>query len=298
MALLQAALRLAWANPGRHNQAVWAPASVAPECVWDEDGTNDMKTGLITLGAALVAAALVGPAVALADECAVTAGWDVWPPYEYRDEGGRLTGIDIEMTEAVAGVVGCAIKWVQAPWARTLADIEGGRLDILPTASYAPEREAYGRFSKPYRTEAVHVISLRDMPVPDPVAVVENKAGLIGLVHEFYYGPKVEAWLADPVRKASLDVVYADDVNLRKVAAGRLLATLLDPYVAAARIRELGLSNKLAVAAVPFYAGDIHLLFSRKLKVPDLADRIDVAIERLKADGTFAKILDRYALGG
>lgn len=247
-----------------------------------------------TVLAALLLTASALPAAA--EPCSVTMGWEPWEPYQVEMADGRLTGLDVDLVNAMGKAAGCTVTWTKAPWARQLSEIEQGRLTGTPAASRTVEREVFGTYSVPYRTEAVHLVFPRGATTLGLKEVIAA-GGKIGIVNGIAYGSEVGALLASPDTAAAFEAVSSDDLNLRKLAGGRIATMLADPYVATAKAKQLGLADRITVASRPVLADDIFLLFSRKGASAEVVEAFNRAIATIKADGTYDLILSRYMAG-
>ena len=54
-----------------------------------------------------------------------------YPPMSYHDESGALTGFDVEVGRAVAGILGVEADFVESDWDSLIAGIGTGRFDIV-----------------------------------------------------------------------------------------------------------------------------------------------------------------------
>jgi len=70
------------------------------------------------------------------------------PPFTYRDDAGDLSGLSIELLDAVASRMGFDYRVVEEPLPAILEGVANGRLDLgVSCISITPEREAYMDFS-------------------------------------------------------------------------------------------------------------------------------------------------------
>jgi PAS domain S-box-containing protein len=84
------------------------------------------------------------------DRVLVFRGDDSYPPYEYLDESGNPAGFNIDITRAVAKVMGLEIKIDLGPWSEVRADLEQGRIDAITGMYFSPERDRLVDFSAPH----------------------------------------------------------------------------------------------------------------------------------------------------
>ncbi|GGY50274.1 amino acid ABC transporter substrate-binding protein [Bacterioplanes sanyensis] len=253
-----------------------------------------LKLTSIALSALLAAAAQ--PVLAACPKDQVRIGWEPWAPYSVQ-ENGEYTGLDLDIAKAVLADMGCNVEFVQRPWKRLLLEIEQGKVDMTASASRNAEREQYGFFSEPYRTESVvlfvgagqsanysNIQGLKDIAAADFD---------LGIARGYYYGEEYAALESDPSFKDNLQSAGDDVTNYKKLAAKRLDGFLADPFSAAASLKELGLSDKVEQHAT-IYSDDIYFLISRKSSSQAFVDAFNQSLSAMKADGRIQTIIDQY----
>ncbi len=57
-------------------------------------------------------------------------GWESWEPFQYKNDQGEVTGLDIELISAIMGNIDRKISFKEMPWKRHLTLLEGGRVHI------------------------------------------------------------------------------------------------------------------------------------------------------------------------
>ena len=110
-----------------------------------------------TLGLAL-GAGLMGQAVAgeqlqkIKDAGVINVGLEgTYPPFSYVDENGKLTGFEVEFSEALANKLGVKVKLQPTKWDGILAALESKRLDaVVNQVTISEERKKKYDFSIPY----------------------------------------------------------------------------------------------------------------------------------------------------
>ena len=243
---------------------------------------------------------LLAPVSVLAAcERSLEVGWAPWPPYQYLDDGGQPAGLDIEMIEAVLDEMGCARAYQNVPWKRQLLHVESGRLDIIAGASYVPERDEYGHFSRPYRQERVVVFARPEdadrLSGEKSLRALGNERERIAAVLGYYYGEDFERAMRDPNFRDRVIELPSEDAAFRMLEAGRVTTVVADPYVAA-RSFSRNLQWGTLVPVETLYRTDIHFLLSRASLPVGFAARFDAALQRLQRQGALNRIGDRYGL--
>jgi len=108
-----------------------------------------------------------------------------WPPFEYRDEEGRYSGLAADYIRLIQERLAIRLKPVEpASWTEVLKDARKGKLDLLPGIMSTPERQSYLSFTRPYLDFPIVILAHKGGPQPrtlrdlygEKVAVVENYA--------------------------------------------------------------------------------------------------------------------------
>ncbi|WP_430460775.1 substrate-binding periplasmic protein [Thalassolituus sp. LLYu03] len=226
----------------------------------------------------------------------VKVGWEPWEPYAF-EKSGAFTGLDLDMATAVLQKMGCPYTYVNRPWKRLLTEIESGALTMTGGASRTAEREVYGHFSDPYRTEsAVLFVRKTDAAGLASVKTLRDLIGRnfkLGFTRGYYYGENYAALENDPGFKALLVEAGDDVTNYKKVAARRLDGFLADPFSAAAGFKTENMTNQFA-PLMTVYSDDIYFLISKKAVSAEFMAAFNKGLADLKASGEYRALLDKY----
>ncbi|WP_111415181.1 transporter substrate-binding domain-containing protein [Billgrantia lactosivorans] len=205
-----------------------------------------------------------------ADRDVIVVGGDHYhPPYEFLDEDGEPAGYNVELTRAIAEVMGIEVRIELKPWSEVRRGLEQGEIDILQGMSYSEARSAQFDFAPPHAIVHQSIFARRG----DPAVEVEELHGKEVIVQR---GDIMHDYLIEHGIDAKVVPVDTHADALRALAAGQhdyaLVANLPALYLS----RELGLTNLVPVAR-PFalrygYAvrqGDANLLakFSEGLAI-------------------------------
>ncbi|MDN3522804.1 transporter substrate-binding domain-containing protein [Halomonas ramblicola] len=204
------------------------------------------------------------------DRTIVVGGDRYHPPYEFLDEDGRPAGYNVELTRAIAEVMGIEVRIELGVWSEMRRGLESGEIDVLQGMSYSEQRDATFDFAPPHAIVHQSIFARRGTP---PVERLEALRGQEVIVQR---GDIMHDYLLEQAVGADLVTTETHADALRSLAAGRhdyaLVANLPALYLS----RELGLTN-LEPVARPFslrygYAvrdGDADLLaqFSEGLAI-------------------------------
>lgn len=80
----------------------------------------------------------------------VVGGDHNYPPHEFLNQNDEPDGYNVDMTKAIAKVMGLRVKIVLGPWDELRDKLKSGEIDIIQGILKSPERESYLDFSAPY----------------------------------------------------------------------------------------------------------------------------------------------------
>ena len=208
-----------------------------------------------------------------------------WAPYMMPgepDEGPLLSIARKAMQRA-----GYELKITPYPWARAVKNVKDGKLEVLASVTYLPEREQFLFFSDVVLAHDIHLIHIGESKPPYSdfedlcPAVVGGLRG--GLVTKVFAGTPC------------IEVVEVNDIadGLKMLSVGRMDYFFQDTRV----LRRWAFGHKsrlehFAIMEPPAYTSHIHFGFSRAVQGSDLLrDAFNAALRSMKADGTFEEEL-------
>ncbi|BCR04408.1 histidine kinase [Desulfuromonas versatilis] len=190
---------------------------------------------------------LPGPAwgeddFALDDAPIIVGGDHNYPPYEYLDKSGLPTGYNIELTRAIADVMGMNVEIRLGDWGDMRNALAAGRVDILQGMAFSEERVAEVDFSTPHTVVYQAIWTRKGEEAPRSLDFLKGREVIVmrgSIMHDFMLKHDFGATLI--FTPSLLD-------GLRLLAAGRhdcaLVAKLPGEYL----VREYQLNNLVATA--------------------------------------------------
>jgi polar amino acid transport system substrate-binding protein len=208
-----------------------------------------------------------------------------YPPYEFRDRDGNAAGYNVDLTRAIAGVMGMSVEFRFGRWSEIRAGLMRGEIDILQGISYSDERARILEFAPPHAIVHHGIFARRDGPRASSLDDLRGKEVIVfggGILDE---------------------LLTARGMGDRLVRTGtpadalRLLASGKHDFVALALLpgihitRELGLTNVVDVAqnvAAERYG------YAVKKGNTELLARFEEGMEILKKTGRWDEIHARW----
>jgi len=220
------------------------------------------------------------------DAGVITVGTEgTYRPFTFHEGGnGELTGYDVEVMKAVAAQLGVDATFEETQWDAIFAGLDAGRFDVIANqVSITPERQADYAFSKPY-TVSPGVIVVKDGDTS--IQSFDDLAGKTtaqSLTSNWYQLAK------DSGAKIENVEGWAQAVTLLK--QGRIDATVNDELTFLDYQKSEG-DTSLDIAATT--TDEAHNAFAFRKGSDDLVKAVDKALDKLRKDGTLAKISEKY----
>ena len=184
-----------------------------------------------------------------------------WAPFEFIDEEGRYSGLSADYIALLGERLGVRFEVVSAPnggaaqpldWPGVIAGAKSGAVDLLPSLVHTPARAEFLRFTAPYLTFPMVIVTNDDAPF---IGGLESLSGRRVAVVRGYF---TEELLADDHPDLALQPVANIGDGLREVSAGRADAYVGNLAAVGHTIDRLGLTN-LKVAAPTPYSFDLRM---------------------------------------
>ncbi len=232
-----------------------------------------------------------------APDCQLTAGWDPWEPYHYIAAGDEVQGMDIELMNAIASGANCEINYQQGNWSNLLNQLRNDEIDLMMGATRIPEREAFARFSEPYREDSFILYVLEG-----EATRVENQSleqlmanGFrLGVTQGYYYGEEFNALQSNPEFADQIIDASVGEMNFTHLLDGQIDGFLEHPPVATAIKRRRGDTDPIIATENSIGGGPVTFMFSRENVDASVVERFNAALQSLKESGEHQRMINRY----
>ncbi|WP_243439552.1 transporter substrate-binding domain-containing protein [Fundidesulfovibrio soli] len=208
-----------------------------------------------------------------------------YPPYEFLDKNGQPAGYNVDLSRAIAEVMGLSVEFRLGAWAEMRAALARGEVDILQGMSYSEERLQEVEFTPPHTTVVHSVFARKDLP---PVSSLEDLRGRNIVMHR---GGIMHDTLAGMGFASELNFSDTPADALRMVASGHcdyaVTAMLPGLYI----IRENKLDN-LYVAA--YSVATVRYGYAVKKGNTALKERFSEGLAILDKTGKYEQIRQKW----
>jgi len=177
-----------------------------------------------------------------AKDILIVGGNKDYPPYEFLNKEGYPTGYNVELTKAIADVVGIKVKFKLGSWSEIRSALETGEIDIIEGISFTEGRANTLDFSTPHTIVSHAVYARKDTP---PIKRIEDLKGKELVFHNRGY---IHDYLSEKNLDAKFILTETQATALRLVSVGKhdyaIVASLPGSYL----INEMRLSNIVPIA--------------------------------------------------
>lgn len=165
-----------------------------------------------------------------------------YPPYEFIDQNGRPAGYNVDLTRAIAEIMGMKVEFRLGAWSEMYSSLKSGRVDVLQGISWSEKRARQIDFTPPHTIVYHAIFARRDSPPAGSLEELRGKKVALhrdGIMHEY---------LAERGQGKDLVLTPTPADALRLLAAGgcdyAVVAMVPGMYI----IRENRLTNLVPVA--------------------------------------------------
>ena len=209
----------------------------------------------------------------------------------FKDEKNEIVGFDIDLAKEVAKRLGREVEFKAIDWNSKEAELKSGRVDILWNGlDITDKRKENMLFSEPYMDNRQIVFVAKNGKV-----AVAGEADLAGKTIGTQSGGTTEEYFENkPELKASMKEVkyYPDYINaFMDLENGRLDAVVGDEIIGRYYISK----HPDEIQAIDTVIGTVSQ-FGIAFRKDDqkLRDEVQKAFDEMKADGTVAKISEKW----
>ncbi|WP_181653489.1 basic amino acid ABC transporter substrate-binding protein [Campylobacter hyointestinalis] len=210
-----------------------------------------------------------------------------YPPFEFIDEQNKIAGFDMDLIDALSKKVGFEYKIVNMSFDGLIPALKAGKIDAVAAAmSATPERIKAVSFTKPYyTTENLFIKQAKNGDLTSKQNLEGKKIAVqLGTVQE------IAARTIKGVKVMANEDIFAAIMALKN---GKVDAVLVDSSIGYGYLNK---NKDLAeFLKEPDGSEGFSIAFDKD-KHTDLIAKINQAVEELKNDGTYDKLLEKYNL--
>ncbi|QLI81264.1 transporter substrate-binding domain-containing protein [Chitinibacter fontanus] len=213
------------------------------------------------------------------------------PPLNYLAEQ-QPQGFSVELLQLLAKQAGVSISIEVLPWARAVEYADKDPHGILFTITRTPERENRYLWLGPISDRKIILLRLANRGDIKLSNLDDARQYVIGATRESASAKKLQQ--SGFVIEKSLDLAPNDQINLRKLMAGRNDMIAILDWAAAWQAKSIGANlNQFTQALILDNSLDYYFALNRNAD-PELVRRLNQAFSTLQKSGQLDKLRQRY----
>lgn len=210
-----------------------------------------------------------------------------FPPFEFVDKNSQIVGFDMDLLDAVSKKVGFEYEIVNMGFDGLIPALKSGKIDMIAAGMSATEqRRKAADFTKPYYSTENVFLKKTDNDS------IKSKDDIKGKIVSTQLGTVQEIAMRE-LKDIKVSTMKDPFNVIMALKNGKVDVAVFDSSVAYGYLKE-------NPDLVPFHTepdGSDGFSFAfNKGKQDELINKFNNAIEELKADGTYDKILVKYDL--
>lgn len=214
-----------------------------------------------------------------------------YPPFESVDANGNVVGFDVDIVQALCAQMQRQCTITNQPWESLIPSLTIGKFDALIGAmSITPAREKVVVFTNPYYQNTGSIVAAKSAHLTLDEASLRGKS--IGIQGGTTFANYLQATYGSNITIKNYASIQDALIDLQ---AGRLAAVMGDTPIILAWLKQH--QANYAIIGQPItsqqYFGVGYGIAVQKNN-SQLVQQLNQALAAIKANGTYAKIMQRY----
>lgn len=212
-----------------------------------------------------------------------------FPPYEFYDENGDATGIDVEIAKAIAAKLGYELEVVDIEFAQCIPGVQSGKYDFAAAGmTVTEERKEMVQFTDTYATGIQVVIVPEDATFESIDDIVEANGTVKIGVQMATTGDLYSTWDYEDNGLGSVDRYANGAAAVQALLAGKVDCVVIDNEPAKNFVAQ---NEGLKILETAYTVEDYAMAFAKESPI---YEDFNAALAELIADGTVQGIIDSF----
>lgn len=246
----------------------------------------------ILLAVALLAVGFAGCASSKNDKETIVVGYTIYAPMNYLDEAGELIGYDTDLAKAVFENLGYNVVFKEIDWNSKYVDLASGTIDCVWNGFTCNTADDDGVMRSEKVDFSYNYMENRQVIVVKKDAGITSAADLSGKVAAVESGSAGETYAKSFEGVTTKGFTKQTDC-LFEINAGTCDFAVLDAQLAKS---YAGKGDYASLSIVEELSSDVEYYAIGFKKGSELTAKVNAELEKLAADGTIAKLAEKYGV--
>lgn len=206
-----------------------------------------------------------------------------FPPFEMTTDKGDVVGFDVDLIKAVGAIAGYEVQIIPVAWDGIIPGLIAGNYDVIVSAmTITAERAQSVNFSDPYFEASQVIVTLKKDKVLNTLEELTGKKISVQM------GTTGDFVATDEVKNGIIKRFDIATLAVQELLNGNVDAMVIDDPVAQAFVKQFPQLQYGAKCTEELYG------FAIAKKNTQLLAELNAALKKVKADGTYDKIFDKW----
>ena len=222
----------------------------------------------------------------------VVVGYTIYEPMNYKDADGKLVGYDTELAEAVFGNLGYKVVFQEIEWESKYTDLDSNTIDCVWNGFTCNTADDDGVLRSEKVDFSYNYMENRQVVVVKNDSTVKTAADLNGKFGAAESGSAGETYGKD-FEGATMKGFIKQTECLTEVKSGTADFAVVDAQLAKS---YCGKGDYADLMIVDGLSSDVEYYGIGFKKGSELTAKVNEQLEKLGADGTIAKLAEKYGV--
>ena len=213
------------------------------------------------------------------------------PPFMYKDDNGEVAGFYPALLNKIFKNMGIPLEIKAYPWKRLLDLSSRGKGGVGGIYENAERLKIYDYSKELLFLETISVVTLKTNPLLYE-SIGDLKGKQIGVIRGWSYGKDFDA--ANARKSFTVQEVASDELNLKKLEAGRIEVLVGLKLSVLNTAQKLGIDEKIVIKETPIVVNPTYVAFSKKADKTKVLSQFDAELRKFKENGGFQNLYDQY----
>lgn len=219
------------------------------------------------------------------EACVLRVHVNDFPPYSYQKDG-QWQGSRVVLSTRLAEKIGCQLQLLDLTWARALAMLESGDLDLMFNLTMTPDRQQFAWFSLPHHKERlVFATTLSEWQHIEQLDALALFPGVIAITQGSYMGQQFMRLLTTPQFQRHIAAVSQRKAKNELVLRNRAQGLIEDIDFLKFAINNYPGYDKILITPLILSEQDVRAGLSKKSPLYPRKTDIELAISQLEQAG-------------
>ncbi|SCZ82061.1 transporter substrate-binding domain-containing protein [Acidaminobacter hydrogenoformans] len=215
----------------------------------------------------------------------IFAGGTTSPPFEFLDESGNYVGFNVDLIHAISNELGREIRLIPRDWLGTYESLQNGEIDAIQGMNFNAQRKEIYDFSSAYLlNSSICFVNQYNNEIKD----FEDLKGHIVAVERNGYAAYILAEMGE------IEVMFMSDMEdaFERLLKGEIDAVFCNKLTGVYILRDRGWESRIHTIGNEINQVDYGIAVKKGNIL--LLSEINVALEKIKGDGTYNKIYEKW----